>query len=115
MSELSVMCWGFESRLDEAGGWGFSIHPDKETAELWAQNRNIQRTVIEAEMNALCAPYVCGRGVIRNPSSELVTQLAGKSGIFVQKLEEKSFYLISGSTPDQVTESFLDEMNNEPD
>ena len=115
MPTLSVLCWGYTNRLDERGGWGFSVHPNEAAADFWLQDTNTQREFIRAGMNAISVPYLCGRAHIESPSHELTEQLGDKSGIFVHELGEPKLHMIHGMTPNQVTDSFLDEMNSGPD
>jgi hypothetical protein len=117
MQTLSVVCWGFDHRLDERGGWGFSVHPDEQSALIWMENMDIRRTVIGAGMNSLAVPYVCGHGFLDNPSREIFEKLGDGRGVFIRSddFNQPGFRLTQGKTPDQVTSEFLDEKNRVPD
>ena len=113
---LHVVCWACENRLDEYGGWGFSIHPDKESADLWERDEAIMEEFIRVGMNNLTTPYVCGRGMITRTSHELLARLGDQPGVFVHKLDgDTTLQLISGKTPCQVSLDFQSEGNSVPD
>lgn len=115
MGSLQVVCWAYENRLDEEGGWGFSVHPDVSSAEKWRTDMEIRRAEVEKDLNGLSLAYVCGSGVIESPSPALIDQLSGADGIFIRNLSQEAFRLIEGKTPDDVTCDFVREMNDVPD
>lgn len=108
---LIVLCWAYETRLEEKGGVGYSVQNNTEDAGIWKRHGNEK---IPNYAKGMAVYYICGRGMIETPSQELQEKLGAEDGIFINQQPE-GFHLTNGKTPEQVTDDFLDEMNGEPD